>query len=469
MIKKIKKFIVALALVFTCLLSCLPLGAVQVLAEGINVDGGYTNVLDDLKKDENFNETLYPVIENNYKLEVITISESVDKELFVYVYQPNPEHGKYIASSINISATDDNSLDIMNYPLTLVNYDGVFQKYLVMDITLPTSGTRYYEVISIYRVFDETIDEGLSDDNDNTINEVVFKVGKLFTLTDTENGVSVNVNDTDVITVTEKYVGFMRYEANDFSFTNVYESFDIHFVAFATDKKIENLLEADVFFEQQSVHGSMSTGSTEYEYDYYDSKPQRACLIKEDQTVSGNGWFSNTYNWNTIETAQAFSDSEHINYAFDMGVFNVSNVERLSDEAKKNIKNCDWVLRFAVTEVSRWHFTSGIYTTYYHDFDIVSNVTILRLKFETDGVVYNLGVVDNKQSGDLIPDNETKTELTLNDTFKIIIALLALILVLYILSPFLPLVFGLIGGVLKLALKIITFPFRILFGGSRRR
>ena len=36
----------------------------------------------------------------------------------------------------------------------------------------------------------------------------------------------------------------------------------------------------------------------------------------------------------------------------------------------------------------------------------MSDVTILRLKFETDGVVYNLGVVDNKQTSSVIPDGE---------------------------------------------------------------
>ena len=36
----------------------------------------------------------------------------------------------------------------------------------------------------------------------------------------------------------------------------------------------------------------------------------------------------------------------------------------------------------------------------------MTDVTILRLKFETHKVVYNLGVVDNKQQGDDNPDNE---------------------------------------------------------------
>jgi len=464
MIKKIKKFIAVLALVFTCLLSCLPFGAVQVLAEGINVDGGYTNVLDDLKKDETFNESQYPILENNYKLEVITISESVDKELFVYVYQPNPEHGKYIASSINISATDDNSLDIMNYPLTLVNYDGVYQKYLVTGITLPTSGTRYYEVISIYRVFDETIDEGLSDDNDNTINEVVFKVGKLFTLTDMENGVSVNVNDTDVITVTEKYVGFMRYPSNSFEFGVGYDSFDVHYVAFSTDKVIDTLLEADVFYEKQSVHESMWE-----QPEFGVCEKEKAELKSSDNIqVSGDGWFSNTYKWNTIETGKAFVDSEHSKFSKNYGVFNTTVTTAMTSEDLANyIGTQDWVLRFAVTEYAYWENGKGDNWT--KDYTIVSNVTILRLKFKTDDVVYNLGVVDNKQSGALIPDNETKTELELSDTFKIIIALLGLILLLVVLGPFLPTIFSLIGFILKLVFKIVTAPIRFIFWLFRRR
>ena len=61
----------------------------------------------------------------------------------------------------------------------------------------------------------------------------------------------------------------------------------------------------------------------------------------------------------------------------------------------------------------------------------VNNVTILRLKFETNGTVYNLGVVDNKQSGDTDQDNYQPTwwERLLEYLWKIVVGLLIVIAV----------------------------------------
>lgn len=67
----------------------------------------YTDVLADLQKDKNFNINDYPAIENNYSLQVITIAESTDGELFVYVYQPSANVKPLTATEINMSLTED--------------------------------------------------------------------------------------------------------------------------------------------------------------------------------------------------------------------------------------------------------------------------------------------------------------------------------------------------------------------------
>lgn len=448
------------------LFMCLPCSVTTAYADGISVDGGYTSVLDDLRKDEQFSENAYPVVANNYKLEVITISESVDKDLFVYVYQPHQEHGKYVASSINISATSDNSLDIMNYYLTLVDFDGVFQKYLVTGITLPTSETRYYDVISIYRVFDETIDEGIDDDNDNTISEVVFKVGKGFILTDTENGLVVQVKDLDVITVTSKWVGFIRYEGLLNGFWGNTDYYDRHFVAFSTDKKIDKLMEADVYYREQSYHYYRFNGVT-YNDDYSEPEDKKAELIdvSTGSYESDNLFWKTEFEWYRISSIDAFLDDIDKANTFTAGIVDVSEEVVMSDAAMNQLKDKQWVLSFTETNYHFSHGTGGMEVKRM----IISDVSILRLKFETDGVVYNLGVVDNKQSGDLTPDGTLSRELSVADWFKIVIALLALILVLYVLGPVLPLIFSIIGGILKFVFKIITYPFRQVFGRNRRR
>ena len=81
---KIISALIILMLILSCLFSIVT--PFNVLAES---EIEYTSVLEDLVKDENFNIEEYPVIEENYSLQVIQIAESEDNELFIYVYQPS--------------------------------------------------------------------------------------------------------------------------------------------------------------------------------------------------------------------------------------------------------------------------------------------------------------------------------------------------------------------------------------------
>ena len=92
----------------------------------------------------------------------------------------------------------------------------------------------------------------------------------------------------------------------------------------------------------------------------------------------------------------------------------------------------------------------------YQSSTIVGDVTILRLKFETDGVTYNLGVIDNKQSGDPdTPINEEHYNFEPTDLLKIILIIIALVLLLIILAPILP-------YIIKFVIWLITLPFKAI-------
>ena len=90
---------------------------------------------------------------------------------------------------------------------------------------------------------------------------------------------------------------------------------------------------------------------------------------------------------------------------------------------------------------------------------MVGNVTILRLKFETDGITYNLGTIDNKQSGSDDPVNDTDISIKLPDglerIFTLIFGALLLIVLLVVLMPILP-------TIISLAIKIVLLPFRAI-------
>lgn len=206
--KKIKVLLVAIALLFSCFLTCFTTTAQVAYASNIGIVGGYSDVLDDLQKDENFDANNYPAKQDDYSLQVITIAESTDKELLVYVYQPSAEYYNLRATSINISVTE--TMSFINYGLSFVNSNGVFYKYRVKNFLVSDDLIRNYEITSIYRPFNKLYDKEL--ENGNIINEVDFKVAKYYSFVTTETGVTFFEKDIDVIEVLDKYVGFVRYE-----------------------------------------------------------------------------------------------------------------------------------------------------------------------------------------------------------------------------------------------------------------
>ena len=141
---------------------------------------GYTNVLDDLQKDEDFDISKYPENTEDNSLQVIQIAESTDNHLFVYVYQPSGPTKDLRASSINIATDKTNATKYYNYKLKFINSNGVLYKYLVEDLTVTISNTRYYEIVSIYREYIEELDKKriLVEDIQDIIEEKLIELDK---------------------------------------------------------------------------------------------------------------------------------------------------------------------------------------------------------------------------------------------------------------------------------------------------
>ena len=114
----------------------------------------YTNVLEDLTKDESFNVEDYPAIADDYSLQVIQIAESVNGELFVYVYQPSDATKDLTATTIRMSQSIGENAKWKDYDLTLLNTEGVLDKYRVEGITILSDVVRYYDIAAIHRAFD---------------------------------------------------------------------------------------------------------------------------------------------------------------------------------------------------------------------------------------------------------------------------------------------------------------------------
>lgn len=442
-----KRCVVFALLLTVCM--ALFIGLYPVTAYAATQEGDeYSSPVEDLKSDPDFDASLYPVNETDYSLQVVQIAESTDGELLVYVYQPSNGVKDFTATSINISTAINDSLYYKNYKLELLSRDGVFCKYRVKDFKVKEDALRYYDISSIFRKYDKDVDAGLSETNENEISEVSFKVAKLFTAVTLNGQVSYSCIETQVIEITDKYVGYIKY-SNGFDLCA--SSCLAYFVAFDTDLPIDNLYEADIYFVTQDYRyyhrtPNWAQGDKGEDSMTYEDAVEHELTLTYDTVVEheGGGLFAKKYTWKRIESVDEF----------------IAN-EELTDEGIADLENKSWVLRFYEADYT---FVQGS-NSFTEQSTKVNDVTILRLKFETDGVVYNLGVVDNKQTvapGQL-PDNENTNELEFpsfgdKDWEKIlgtILFVIALIIIVVLFAPILP-------YIIKLVIWLITLPFKLV-------
>ena len=416
---------------------------VIAMAESIS----YSGVLDDLKKDSSFNPSNYPQNADDYSIQVIQLAESVDKELFVYAYQPSGKSKNLKASSINISTTINDAISFTNYKLELLNSNGVFYKYKVKGLTVKTDAARYYAISSIFRPFDESIDKQAS--GGNTVTEVNYPVNRQYCFGEINGNPYVNCVDIETIVITDKFVGFVRYPDG---FKLYVGACDSHFVAFNTDKPIDKLLEADVYYTTQEYASSwiLFGGTSES----FGEKADNYAYLKYTDKVehNGGGLFAGTYTWDRIQSVEDFIATEDRENIYHGAILDVKTSSKLTDEALAELRGKKWVLRFAETDYT-FRYGEGANGTFS---TIVGDVTILRLKFETDGITYNLGVIDNKQTGSSDPVNETEIDVSLNNRGKTLLYLLMLILLIIILAPILPYILQFVVWIISLPIKGIA-------------
>ena len=349
---------------------------------------GYTGVLEDLQADENFTLDKYPEIANDYSLQVIQIAEDSAKHLLLYVYQPSGNSKPLTATTVRISTAINDNAKWQDYSVTLVSQAGTLQKYVVNELTVKSDVVRYYDIVAFHRKWDKDIDDGIEDDN--TISEVFCEVAQLWTACTLNGNVTYELDGSaiELVRILDKHVGFLRYP--DGYIFGGGASVDGHYVAFSTDHDIDRLMEADLTFVTRHAK---SYNDVRTDYDSPISKEVFLNDIDEAETNS-IGIFGHTYKWKRIESISSFMQSEE---------------SKLTNETKDAIQDAQWVFRFYESEYKKYTPSTSmgpVVGSYVKEFTEVSDVTILRLMFETSGTVYNLGVVDNKQSGDNNPDNK---------------------------------------------------------------
>ncbi len=444
---------------------------ITLMTSGIKVYAAttlYTSALEDLQRDSSFDFEAYPVDDKDYSLKVIQIAESSDGELFIYVYQPCARGKDLRATTIRLSQTTGINISPKDYKLTFLNSSGVFYKYKVEGLELKKSVVRYYDITAIHRPFDKLIDEGVG--GGNIVNEVVYKVGQVWTATTLDGKVSYVMDETETIEITNKYVGFAQYDEGTkvgWGITN--GTTRAHFIAFSTNHNIDKLISVDVGFKEQSVSCKLCLNPIHLNHDYkeyhdykfgeqYQHQPDPLTIHYTDKVTADK------YTWNRIRsTADFLKDEINKDYV-------------ITSDGLKDISGTQWILNFYETQVEVK--VDGIWTLllsswaslFVGDADVrynrVSDVTILRLSFETNGDYYNLGVVDNKQTGSGKPINvSTKDPSDVPWWVWVLIVAAVVIVALILICVFVPGAAPAIGRGMLLIGKGIIFGIYYLFYG----
>lgn len=397
----------------------------------------YSSVIQDLSRDPNFNLSDYPEKTDDYGIDVIQIAESEYSELYLYTYAPCRKKGGVDMRPTQVSLAFDTDTDAFHYALyglNEVSRDGTLTKYVVKGFAVDTGADkRYYAVSMLQRI----------DANGDAVAEAVEK---LWTVETAEGGTTYTETHKETIEVLDPLAGSVRYVKDKAPANWGLHGVDSHFVAFNTDLPIDDLLEADVTYMTVPIGAAEGTitggiGSTpsangivpiisvlaelmasEGDISAYnkptskefitaakraaekkDTKPKTVTVYKDSSyTFATNGWYGGRkFKWDQIQQIDGFKNS-----------LEDGKIVCLSGEyTSGDLENKQWILRYRETpyddednKFEAWFENVG---GYWYDFDIA----VLRLKFETNGQVYDLGTVSDKVNQTIIIQGNTSQSL----------------------------------------------------------
>ena len=401
-----------------------------------------SEVLLDLQRDRDFDVSAYPKKRDDYSLKVIQLAESENGELVLYVYQPSCDD-RTVATFVSIAEEMNNADDFSPalYGLELMDSDGVFYKYRVVNFPMSNAAERFYNVVMIQRPFISGIDS--DGGTGTTTDRKAFGVGQYWRVKTEGDSVSYEMLQVDVVQIIDPFVSRIR-KNKEVSANSYYQ--DNYYVAFSTDRNIDKLLSAtvsyrtrDYFYENNSfldIGSTIFNDKTTYSNERFSDKDiycDEAVELDNQHKLFGIFDIGNKYSWQRIQSAADF----------------VANAGA-SAEDNNAVKDLQWVLMFDEVSVYRYQSSGTIITTCEEAGQVIDQVTILRLEFVEDGVTYNLGTVSDTISGeDHFGDGGSAAEEEFN-LWKIVLAVLLLVLLLLLLIP-------IIKGIAK------------LFKGNKRR
>ena len=327
-------------------------------------------------------------------LQLIRIGESVNDELFLYVYQPCDEEKELEASKVVINQTANLEATAQVYDLKLVSTEGVFDKYLVEGLKVLSSlSQRNYSITSIMRRYDKELDAEKYANTGGDIEYVPETVAQIWYARNAANGDREYAYTQDkVITVADRWHGTLFFMSNLTQFQYS------HFVAFTTDKKIDELKSVELTYAGDKCAYVVKLDKNVIKK-IGEISPQYVKISEGERGNNGaNGWFEKYYEWEKIRTVESFINEKNQELSDDA----ILNLERVQSTANQNGTNA-WILGYFDDEIEL-KIKNDYGGLAYAEFVDVTNVMLLKLTFRTAGITYTMGVVDTMVTPDDIED-----------------------------------------------------------------
>jgi len=415
----------------------------------------YSDVLSDLKLNEDFDETNYLAYTldefNNVNsdgkpfndvqfMSVITIAESSNKELYIYVYNPTYADLGINARKISMSNEKREGYEakgLIVYDLQLLSTNGVFQKYKLKNYIISSETDRYYNFVSLYRDTSNDVDSIIDDTITNFAAE---KVGKQFVFYKLNGNYICECLDFEVLEIKVLLNDFFEIE-NGFTLGSLFlgvlgsgKTLRAYYVVFDIDDYIvDYIIDADLEFRLVR----------EYHYvEVIDDNISVYLSNTDSVTYKPKGLSTGTYEWNRITKSKLYHD--------DL----VAQGVHFNDDVATLLKENHFV--FSYYEYGQPNYSLWSYYT--------DEVTILRIHFVSEGEHYNLGVVTDITSPDNNPGGVgggtdwEKLFKELGDGFDTLFMLIGIVILLVVVVAAFPIFKFVLDGLVL----IISLPFKII-------
>ncbi len=458
-----------------------------------------SDVLDDLRRDENFTSSDFPSVtdsndERYSTVQVFQVAEGSNHDLFLYAYQPADSVIEIELTHVNMwdsySANNkDAQAQAKLYELELVSTYEVFDKYKVKDYEVSDESKRYYNIVSVYTPYNSVI-HGEDRLVNGETNYVAIKVAQQWCAYYFNDNLVYEHVEFKTMEIRIDYDGELLTSEGltlEKLVLNSHATQMLHYVSFSCDEyTIARIYDADMTYTLEttvtawtwSLESLDSTVPTSTQTTL--GEPQNITLYEKDTvTYQGDGLFAQEYKWNRILPSNDTAERKgFVSIMEEQGI-------TFTETAREKTLQSQWTFAFAESEYT--------YQDSYYKSDLISyqnwwqkkqsravNIGILRLHFVDDrGYEYNLGVVSDLTSSDGIIDGIGKEDLSFIEDWLEIIALILGILIIAVLlavcAPFITPILNVLWWLIKMLVKgvwaIVSLPFKAvgaLFKGNNK-